>query len=404
MDSAPATETRSPAGGLGLSGTNLERAGEYNQRVTLQAIRIGQARTKQELAALTGLTVPAITNITRRLLDDGLIVEAGKLHGHRGQPAMTLAVNPDGCFSIGLNIDRDHVTAVLLDFAGQVRARASREVAFAGPDEVASFFEAQWKAFSKAKGVDPLRIIGVGVAMPDDLARVDLPNRPESYDAWNGVDIRGLLSRRHDLPVIVENDAAAAALGERHFGHGMRTPNFFYMLITSGLGGGLVLEGEYFRGAEGRSAELGFLPLRSARTPAETLQDVVSLSALEHHLTQKGFPVESPAQLLTLPDAGQQEVAAWIDLAAELLVDPVIAISCLINPQAIYVGGRLPEPLIDQLTAALAEKLGRRLTAPVMAPVRRAALAADAPAMGAAILPIIEQLLPLRATLQKVEG
>ena len=75
-----------------LSGTNIERAGDYNQRVALQSIRVGLAKTKQEVAAYTGLTVPAVTNITNRLLDDGLIIEAGKLHGHRGQPAMTFGV------------------------------------------------------------------------------------------------------------------------------------------------------------------------------------------------------------------------------------------------------------------------------------------------------------------------
>ena len=78
--------------GASLSGTNLERAGDYNQRVALQSIRIGAAKTKQEVAALTGLTVPAITNITNRLVEDGLILEAGKLHGARGQPAMTLSL------------------------------------------------------------------------------------------------------------------------------------------------------------------------------------------------------------------------------------------------------------------------------------------------------------------------
>ncbi|MGO4611683.1 ROK family protein, partial [Variovorax sp. 2RAF20] len=81
-------------------------------------------------------------------------------------------------------------------------------------DAVAEFFETNWKSFLKTKGVEAERIIGVGVAMPDDMARVDLPHRPAEYGAWNTTDVRELLSRRHDLPVTVENDAAAAALGE----------------------------------------------------------------------------------------------------------------------------------------------------------------------------------------------
>src|SRR5687767_901100 len=88
--------------GGSLAGTNLERAGDYNQRVTLQAIRLNGPITRAELAQLTGLTTPAIANITNRLLSVRLIVEVGRLHGRRGQPAKRLAVNADGAFSIGV--------------------------------------------------------------------------------------------------------------------------------------------------------------------------------------------------------------------------------------------------------------------------------------------------------------
>ena len=117
-----------------LSGTNLERAGDHNQRVTLHAIRVNGPITRAELAQITGLTAPAIANITKRLLTDNLIQEAGRRRGGRGQPATKLVINPDSWFSIGLNVDRDHITMVVLDFEGRVRARASREVNFAMPE------------------------------------------------------------------------------------------------------------------------------------------------------------------------------------------------------------------------------------------------------------------------------
>ena len=106
-----------------LSGTNLERAGDHNQRVTLHAIRVNGPITRAELAAITGLTAPAIANITKRLLVDNLIQEAGRRRGGRGQPATKLVINPDSWFSLGLNVDRDHITLVVLDFEGRVRAR-----------------------------------------------------------------------------------------------------------------------------------------------------------------------------------------------------------------------------------------------------------------------------------------
>ena len=91
-----------PTTRLRLSGTNLERAADHNQRVTLHAIRINGLLTRVELAEITGLTAPAIANITKRLLADGLIEEAGQRRGGRGQPPTKLVINRDACHSIGV--------------------------------------------------------------------------------------------------------------------------------------------------------------------------------------------------------------------------------------------------------------------------------------------------------------
>ncbi len=385
-----------------LSGTNLERAGDYNQRVTLQAIRVNGPITRAVLAEMTGLTAPAIANITKRLLDERLILDAGRKRGGRGQPAMRLAINPDGCFSIGVNVDRDHITVVALDLMGQVRSRATLEVDFALPDKVASFFRSQVDSILSGRAVTRARLIGIGVALPDDLGRVNLPHRPPSYEAWNTVDAVRLFSDILPLPVYIENDAAAAAMGELQFGHGLRHPSFFYVLISAALGGGLVVEGNYFRGADGRSGELGFLPIRSKRTDAASLQEAVSLSALYEYLAEAGYKVSTPDELASLEPEGQKLVKQWIDLAADLLTDPLVAVNCLVNPEAIFLGGRLPADLVDRLAARLNQRLGKRAgTVPSIAPVQRAAMAADAPAVGAAILPFSNQLLPSQAALMK---
>lgn len=398
----PRRAERRRAQGGSLAGTNLERAGDYNQRVTLQAIRVGGPMTRVDLAQLTGLTTPAIANITNRLLHENLILEVGKLHGRRGQPAMRLAINPDGCFSIGVNIDRDHVTVVALDFLGNVRARASEEIDFALPDQVVAFSRKAVAGMLKGRALPRDRIIGTGVALPDDLGRVNLPHRPATYGLWNTVDVSRLFADVLPQPVFVENDAAAAAIGELQFGHGLRSPSFFYILISAALGGGLVIEGNYFRGADGRSGEIGFLPLRSRRSSARSLQEAVSLSALYEQLAAKGHHVSRPEQLNELRAPGKTVVSDWIDASADFLTDPLIAVSCLVNPQAVFIGGRLPSDLVDRLADRLNQRLRRRAgDVPVVAPVLRAAMAADAPAVGAAILPFNERLLPSRAALMK---
>ena len=236
-----------------LSGTNLERAADHNQRITLHAIRVCGSLTRVELAGITGLTAPAIANITKRLLQDGLIEEAGQRRGGRGQPPTKLVIRPDACYSIGINIDRDHITIVLVDFAGQTLARVGEEIDYALPHHVKALYERSIDTMLEEAAVDPDKIVGIGVAIPDDLGSVDLPGRPDSYAEWESVDMRALLSGRNGPPVFTENDAAAAAMGEMQLGMGQKINSFFYILLSSGLGGGLVIDGNYIRGANGRS-------------------------------------------------------------------------------------------------------------------------------------------------------
>jgi predicted NBD/HSP70 family sugar kinase len=400
----PEASTRRRSAGASFSGANLERVGDHNQRVTLQAVRARGPVTRVELAEATGLTPPAVANITKRLMDMGLVLEAGRLQGGRGQPAMTLIANPEGCFSIGIHIDRDHITATLVDFAGEVRARASQEIAFPLPQDVTAFWTGEPGRGLLASLPTPDRLLGIGVALPDDFGKVALPHRPASFDAWNSLDPASLFTDVGGPPVFVENDAAAAALAELQYGHGLSKPSFFYVLIAAGLGGGLIIEGEHFRGADGRSGELGFLPSRAALGGASdgvSVQSVVSLSALYAQIEMGGFSVADPGALLDLPPAGQALISDWIERAADALTDPMINISCLINPEAVYLGGRLPAAIVDQLATALNTRLASLTGLPAIARARRAATSADGPAIGAAILPLIDQLLPSRATLRK---
>ena len=386
-----------------LSGTNLVRAGDHNQRVTLHAIRINGPVSRNDIAAITGLTAPSIANITKRLLRDGLILEAGRSRGGRGAPSTKLVINPDGCFSVGLNVDRDHITLVVLDFVGKVRARSSQEIAFAGPETVRGFFQHSVGQLLAKAGVRRERLIGVGVAFPDDIARAHLPEQPGDYGAWANVRVDDLIRDVLGVAVFVENDAAAAAIGEMQFGLGQHYRSFFYVLVTAALGGGLVVDGNYFRGADGRSGEIGWLRALNDSGADTQLQNIVSLSALYARLAAHGLRVRSPNGLLRLGPEAQGIIEEWIRESSRALIESLVAVNCLINPEAILIGGRLPAPIVDKLAAALNASMQRFANqVPAVATIARAATADDAPAVGAAILPFSDRLLPTRYALLKV--
>jgi predicted NBD/HSP70 family sugar kinase len=384
-----------------LSGTNLKRVADHNQRIVLHAIRIHGPLTRIEVAQVTGLTPPAVANITRRLLADGFIREAGRRRGGRGQPPADLVINADACYAFGINVDRDHVTTVLVNFIGETVARRSSELSFALPRDVRAFYRSSVAEMLAETRIDLGDVVGVGVAKPDDLGAIELPGRPSSYSEWETVDWNALFGGRMGLPVFVENDSAAAAMGEQQLGLGQRYSSFFYILMSWGLGGALVIDGNYFRGANGRSGEIGFLSARSEGGEETCIQNVVSRSGLAVHLRKEGHELSDL-------DFQKREIApaiqSWIERATEALVEPIAAINCLINPAAILLGGRLPNHLVDQLSRRLNSKLAERSKyLPAVAPVIRASLAEDAPAVGAAALPFAHFLLPTSASLWQPE-
>jgi predicted NBD/HSP70 family sugar kinase len=293
---------------------------------------------------------------------------------------------------------------VVLDFAGGMRARASREINFATPDLVQSFFRRSVGRLLTKAGIEASRVLGIGVAFPDEIQRADLPDQPPQYALWGKVAIDKLLSQAMALPIFVENDAAAAAMGEMHFGLGHRYQSFFYVLVTAALGGGLVIDGHYFRGAKGRSGELGLLRSHEDSENRQ-LQKIVSLSALYARLAAQGHRVESPKELARLNGAAERIVEEWLTISTECLLDAIFAINCLINPEAVLIGGRLPAALVDRLASKLNQRLSEYSSViPAIAPVARAATSDDAPAVGAAILPFSNLLLPTRFALMKAAG
>ena len=378
-----------------LAGANIEHAGAHNQRVILQAIRVYGPVTKAELARLTGLTHPTVTNIANRLLALDLLRGAGQRRGGRGQPATRLMVNPNGAYSIGINIDRDHITMVVVDFGGEVRAQTTLEVAFPLPDQVQAFYRRELDRLLADAGVTGDAIVGIGVALPDGLGEIALPGRPAAYVQWTTTRVATLFETPLAVPIHVENDAAAAAIGEMQFGLGQRLSSFFYILITFALGGGLVVHSLYDRGADGRSGEIGFLMVDDGSGEPVQLQSVVSLAGLSRRLAAAGADHASARSPDLSDPVVRGVVDAWIEASARALVQPLIAINCLINPEAVLIGGRAPRRIIEAIAKranALLRMQARN--APTLAPVAVAALAEDASAVGAALLSFADLLTP----------
>ncbi len=398
IDPAGGANRRDARLSVSLSGTNLARAGDYNLRTVLQAIRLRPDITRVDIAQQTGLTTAAIANITGKLAHAGLIKVAGRRSGGRGQPALKLTIEPDGAFGIGINVDRDHLTLITLDLTGEVRSRVTREMPFPMPGDLLDFLRDELDAAIAQGRLDRSRIVGVGVAIPDKMGSIAIPHSPPGYAIWDETDLFDLLGTMLPWPIHCDNDAAAAALAEAEYGMGFDHPNFFYLLVSAGLGGGLVIDRHYRRGASDRSGEIGLMPDPGGGRTEGCVQDTVSVSALLIRLAAAGYRVSSVPALAELPEAAEPLIEDWIQDSVRALVGPIIAVNCLIDPNAILIGGRLPPVLVARLAQALAERLAV-VAMPRSAPILPASIALDASAVGAAILPFLDRLVPSDATL-----
>lgn len=380
-----------------LAGSNSGLAADHNRGVVLRTIHHGGPLSRTELAARCGLTKQAVARIVERLIDEGLVIEARRRRGSRpvlGQPAIELEIDPAGACSVGISLARDHVTVLAVDAVGTVRGRVHVEQDFMPPEPFFELVETALSDFRRRRVIDPGRLAGIGLAIPDWLGDIPFPGMTKAFRTWSDTDIRARLAGLDSHPVYIENDATAATIGELNHGLGAEACSFVYVFIGAGLGGGLVLDGVCHHGTGGLGGEIGWLPTTAREGPhagaAAPLGDVLSLYGLYGHLAAHGLTVRDPHELLHLGFTGRALVSAWLRQVAGPLAEAVAAIGLLVDPDAVLVGGRLPVRLIDELLLDVHDILVRE--ARESPPVHRAAGSEDAAARGAAAMPLADLL------------
>lgn len=383
--------------GSSAAGTNLEYASQFNRRVVVEAIRLNGPVSRAELARLTRLSAQTVSNIVAELIGGGLVLQEGRRAGApgrptRGQPAIDLVLNPEGACTIGLAIEQDRMTSVLVTLGGAVRLRLEQRLERADPATILPLAVQAVAELERAAGATPLW--GIGIAMPGPF-EVDAAgfSGPTTLSGWEGLAIAELFADRLDRPVLVERDAAAAARAEFLYGAGKPMRHFFYLHFGVGLGGAFVTDGHPLRGARGNAGEIGLIPAGDGAA----LENHVSLHALRGRLERAGAMPEAIA------DPSHPVVAEWLGLAARELRRALRSVENLFDPQSILVGGRLPPSLLTGLLVALtpldatvADRQARRFPR-----LTEAVLGADGQALGAAALPVYETLAPDPKSLRK---
>ncbi|MFC7877558.1 ROK family protein [Isoptericola sp. NPDC057391] len=238
-----------------------------SSRRLLDLVRTRGSISRVELARLSGLTSPTVTHVVRGLLDLGLVHESGVQQRGRGQPRRLLSVTADAGYAVGIQVDLTTTTAVVVDFAGAtVASTGLRGSGRRSPDRTVGALVEHVGDLLASVGVPRHRVLGVGLVThgPQDRERGMLLTA-QPTPAWERFPLTARLAAGLGLPVLLENDATAAAVGEL-WTRNLDTETFGLVYMASGIGGAVVVDGTAYRGRASNAVEIGHVPLPGARS------------------------------------------------------------------------------------------------------------------------------------------
>jgi predicted NBD/HSP70 family sugar kinase len=353
----------------GRTAGSLSSLRKLNRLKVLEVVRERGTVSRADIATATGLARSTVSTLVGELQSAGLVVEHEDVRADgpaaTGRPPLMLSLDPGAGAVIGIQFDHDFVRVAIADLsltvlAEGVRASDVDHDAEAGLDAAAALVD----SLLAEAGVDSGRVIGAGVALSGPIDKASgLVGSTTILPGWVGVDVASLLGERLGVPVHVENDANLGALAESILGAGRGAMEMAYVMMSSGIGGGLILGGRLYRGARGTAGEIGHVSVDEAGHMCRCgsrgcLETLVGARALIESLRRSHggeITIEGMISLARDGDPGCQRVIA----DAGRIVGRVVAALCNeFNPERIVVGGELALAG-DLLLEPLREAVGR---------------------------------------------
>ncbi|HHW13250.1 MAG TPA: ROK family transcriptional regulator [Firmicutes bacterium] len=295
----------------GLSSTSLIRS--YNVVSVLQTLYREGACSRARLAKVTKMSPATITRIVSELLSQGIITEHGIGKSNGGRKPILLKLSYEKLFIIGIQIRRDQVALGLADLKGKLMRKTSYSPYSLEPDTLIRELVQELQNLMQNANVKKEHILGVGVAI-SGIVESERGILLQSVNlGWRDVPVAEMLEKYLDFPVVVENDANAAALAELWFGNTKNVPNFLLLKTSTGVGAGIIYNRKLLTGPRGMAGEIGHIPLKKDGHPCRCGQQ----GCLETYLY-------FPDVLKRYQSETGKELKDWLELYTKILNhDPV---------------------------------------------------------------------------------
>ncbi|MFE3991911.1 ROK family protein [Streptomyces goshikiensis] len=346
---------QTPGSQSSLHRANLERV--------VRAVRLAGSLTQAEIARATGLSAATVSNIVRELKEAGTVEVTDTSAG--GRRARSVSLSGDAGIVIGVDFGHTHLRVAVGNLAHQVLAEESE------PLDV----DASWvDGFDRAEalvgrlirgiGVGREKVIGVGLGVPGPIdVESGTLGSTAILPGWAGINPRQELSQRLGVPVYVDNDANLGALGELVWGSGRGVKDLAYIKVASGVGAGLVINGQIYRGPGGTAGEIGHITLDESgpvcrcgnRGCLETFAAARYVLPLLQGSHGPELTMERVVELAREGDPGCRRVIADV---GRHVGSGVASLCNLLNPSRVVLGGSLAEAG-ELVLAPIRESVGR---------------------------------------------
>jgi len=327
-----------------------------NAQVVLKLLRQSGPCSKADLVRASGLSAPTVTNVVAHLASAGLVEPIGEGDSTGGRPPDILRFRAERGCMVGAEITSDSVDFLLADLNGQELGRARIDLSSvpSKPPNVCSLIAAEARRLVRKHGQAGGQLLGLVVGIPA-IVNVNegsvLSFTP--LENWRAVPVGRMLQDKLKCPVIVENDTNLAAQGEYYRGAAKKQDNFVFITIGEGVGAGIFLNGQIYRGSQWSAGEIGYLrvPNISREKPAidayGRLEKVLGASGIlkswrsGNNGSRARPQVNRAAEVLDLAAAGNAHAKQILKQRAIILADVVLDMALILNPSVILLGGEV---------------------------------------------------------------
>lgn len=311
-----------------------------------QLLRDGSPRTRAELAAVTGLARSTISARVDDLLASSLVTPTGEAASTGGRPPATFAFNPAARIVIAVDLGVSHARVAVTDLGSHVLAEETFDRSIAdGPVAVLGAVTKTALRLVEKVGRPLSDLAGVGIGLPGPVEYdTGRPTSPPVMPGWDRFDVPGHLRETFPVPILVDNDVNIMALGE-HEAVYPDVEDMILVKIASGIGAGIISDGQLQRGAQGAAGDLGHIAVPDGnRTPCTCgnvgcLEAVASGPAVAARLREDGYDVETNSQLVELVRSGDRGAVQAVRQAGRDIGAVLAGCVNMLNPSVIVIGG-----------------------------------------------------------------